>query len=126
MPEEKRKYRRVALTVEDGYFGTFHLGDEKNLVAPILSLSAGGLQFALPDAKQDMVEVGQRMHLKQISGTIQLNFLSDLSIEVRWKETAETPGYFSIGCEILDLSDSLRDQVIKFVDSERKTRGQYG
>ena len=125
MSEEQRKYRRVALTVEDGYFGTFHLGNEKTLVAPILSLSAGGLQFALPKAKEDQIEEGQRIHLKQLSGTVQLNFLSDLNVEVRWKRPGETPEYLSVGCEIIDLSDSLRDQVIKFVDSERKVRGQY-
>ena len=29
MPEEKRQHPRVSLTVEDGYFGTFRLADEK-------------------------------------------------------------------------------------------------
>lgn len=125
MPDEKRKYRRVALEVEDGYFGSFKLADEKTLVAPILSLSAGGLQFALPAAKQDLIEVGNRMYLKQLSGTVQLSFLSDIYIEVRWKRGSDMPDYVLVGCELLDLSDSLKEQVIKFVDVERKSRGQY-
>lgn len=125
MPEELRKYRRVALTVEDGYFGRFSLADEETLMAPILSLSAGGLHFALPKAKQGLIEVGSRMHLKQLVGTVQLSFLSDIYVEVRWKEKGDLPDYMFVGCELIDLSDALREQVIKFVDAERKTRGQY-
>lgn len=125
MSEEKRQYPRVALTVEDGYFGTFRLADENTLVAPILSLSAGGLMLALAEAKLEQIEVGDRMHLKHLSGTVQLNFLSDIDVTVRWIEDTESPDYKSVGCELLDLSDSLREQVTKFVDIERKSRGQY-
>lgn len=125
MSEEKRKYRRVALEVEDGYFGTFRLENEKTFVAPILSLSAGGLQFALPKENENILEVGSKLHLRQISGGVNLSFLSDIDVEVRWKEALQIPEYVSIGCELMDLPDSLRDQVIKFVDVERRARGQY-
>jgi len=126
MIDEKRKFRRLALTMEDGFFGTFQLTDKETLVVPILSLSAGGLHFALPAAKNDLIEEGTRMNLKKLIGTVKLNFLSDISIDVRWKEKANTPDYMFVGCKLLDLSESVQEQVIKFVDKERKTRGQYG
>lgn len=125
MPDEKRTYRRVALEVEDGYFGSFRLADEETFAAPILSLSAGGLQLALPKAKEDLVDVGTRMYLKQLIGAVQLSFLADIYVEARWKKESDSPDYILVGCELLDLSDPLKDQVIKFVDAERKARGQY-
>jgi c-di-GMP-binding flagellar brake protein YcgR len=126
MVDEKRRFRRLALTMEDGFFGTFQVTDKETLVVPILSLSAGGLHFALPAAKKDLIEKGTRMHLKKLIGTVKLNFLSDISIDVRWKEKANIPDYMFVGCKLLDLSESVQEQVIKFVDKERKTRGQYG
>jgi hypothetical protein len=125
MPDEKRKFRRLALNMEDGFFGTFQLAGGETLVAPILSLSAGGLHFALPAAKENLVEDGARMRLKKLIGTVKLSFLGDIDVEICWKEKANTPDYLYVGCKLLDLSDSLREQVIKFVDMERKTRGQY-
>jgi c-di-GMP-binding flagellar brake protein YcgR len=126
MVDEKRRFRRLALTMEDGFFGTFQITDKETLVVPILSLSAGGLHFALPVAKKDLIGEGTRMHLKKLIGTVKLNFFSDISIDVRWKEKANTPDYMFVGCKLLDLSESVREQVIKFVDEERKIRGQYG
>ena len=125
MPDEKRQYRRLILTMEDGFFGTFQLPDGDTLVAPVLSLSAGGLHFALPAAKQDVVAEGTRMHLKKLVGTVKLNFLEEIDVEIRWKEKANTPDYLFVGCKLIDLSESVIAQVIKFVDIERKTRGQY-
>jgi c-di-GMP-binding flagellar brake protein YcgR len=88
-------------------------------------LSAGGLMLALSKAKLEQVKIGDRMHLKSLSGTVQLNFLSDIYIEIRWIKESDSPGYMSVGCELLNLSNSLKEQVIKFVDIERKSRGQY-
>jgi c-di-GMP-binding flagellar brake protein YcgR len=125
MPDEKRQYRRLTLAMEDGFFGTFQLADGETLVAPVLSLSAGGLHFALPAAKQDVVAEGARMHLKKLVGTVKLNFLEEIDVEIRWKEKANRSDYLFVGCKLMDLSESVIDQVIKFVDTERKTRGQY-
>jgi c-di-GMP-binding flagellar brake protein YcgR len=126
MADEKRRFRRLALTMEDGFFGTFQITDGETLVVPILSLSAGGLHFALPAVKEDLVKEGTRMHLKKLIGTVKLSFLNDISIEARWKEKANTPDYMFVGCKLLDLSESVQKQVIEFVDKERKVRGQYG
>jgi c-di-GMP-binding flagellar brake protein YcgR len=125
MPDEKRQYRRLTLTMEDGFFGTFQLDDGETLVAPVLSLSAGGLHFALPSAKQDLIKEGTRMHLKKLIGTVKINFLEEVDVEARWKEKANRPDYLFVGCKLIDLSESVIEQVVKFVDAERKTRGQY-
>ena len=47
--DEKRKYPRIALEIEDGYFGNFKLSENEKLVAPIVNFSAGGLNMAVPE-----------------------------------------------------------------------------
>jgi c-di-GMP-binding flagellar brake protein YcgR len=123
--EEKRKYRRVVLKIEDGYFGNFKLSNEDIIIAPIVNLSAGGLNMSAPLNAKDKISEGDILLLRSIAGGASLSFLSDIKAQIRWIKDLEVPGYVSVGCRFQDLSDAVHDQLIKFVDSERMTRGQY-
>ena len=48
--EEKRKYARLALRIDDGYFGNFKLDNNEQLVGPIVNISAGGTLICLEEA----------------------------------------------------------------------------
>jgi c-di-GMP-binding flagellar brake protein YcgR len=122
--EEKRKYPRLDLSVEDGYFGNLQLAGEK-LAAPIVNLSAGGFNIALPLAAGGKVKEGDIINLLNIAGGANLTFLDNLKAEIRWIKSMNTPGYVSVGCKFLNLSEPVLRQVIRFVDSERMARGQY-
>lgn len=123
--EEKRKYPRLALRIEDGYFGNFKLDNDERLVGPIVNISAGGLNMAAPEKVARQLTVGERLLLHSIAGGTNFAFIQQISAEIRWIDKSETPGYLSIGLEFLDLAESVRDQMAKFVSSERATRGQY-
>lgn len=124
-PEEKRKYPRVVLKIEDGYFGNFKLPNADIIIAPIVNLSAGGLNMSVPDTAKDQIKEGDVLLLQSIAGGTNLSFLSDIKTEIRWIKDLKTPGYVSAGCNFKDLSEAVRDQLAKLVHSERMARGQY-
>ena len=123
--EENRQYRRLTLEIDDGYFGNFRLGNDEALVAPIVNLSAGGLNLAAPTQAGKQLNEGDHLVLASIAGATSFTFLADITSEVRWVKQLDTPGYIAVGCEFRNLADDVREQLIKFVDSERMSRGQY-
>lgn len=123
--EEKRKYPRLTLRVDDGYFGNFKLANDETIVAPILNISAGGISIAAPESTKEIIKKGDRLLLTSIAGGTNFAFLSDVMSEVRWVKRLDTPGYVNVGCKLLNLSDQLHDQLSNFVNSERMSRGQY-
>ena len=123
--EEKRKYPRVALEIEDGYFGNFKLANEEKLVAPIVNFSAGGLNMAALENAAGNLRTGDRVLLISIAGGANFAFVKQINAEIRWIDRSETPGYLSVGMEFKDLDPAVREQMVQFVDAERLSRGQY-
>jgi len=124
-PTEKRLYPRLTLKIEDGFFGQFKLPDDQSFSAVIVNLSAGGVNLAVPEKIQHKLKENDVMLLRNIIGATRLAFLEDIKSEVRWIEAMGKPDYLSVGCRFLDIKDAVRQQLQKFVDTERMTRGQY-
>lgn len=123
--KEKRKFPRLNLRIDDGYFGNFKLTNDETMVAPIVNISAGGLNMAIPVNAKEIVKEGDQLLMSSIAGGTYLAFLSDVISVVRWVKSLGTPGYVSVGCKFINLTDELREQLSRFVDSERISRGQY-
>jgi len=123
--EEKRKYPRLDLRIDDGYFGNFKLANNETIAAPIVNISAGGLNMAAPESTRESIKTGDQLLLTSIAGGANFSFLSDVASEVRWVKQLDTPGYVSVGCRFQDLPEELSEQLKAFVASERMTRGQY-
>ena len=123
--EEKRKYPRLKLRIDDAYFGNFKLANNETIAAPIMNISAGGLNMAAPESTIESIKTGDQVLLTSIAGGTNFAFLSDVASEVRWVKQLDTPGYVSVGCKFINLSEDLQNQLMGFVDSERKARGQY-
>lgn len=123
--EEKRKYPRLALRIEDGYFGNFKLADDEKLVGPLVNISAGGLNLAAPEKVGHQIKVGDRLLLLSIAGGANFAFLEQIPAEIRWIDKSETPGYLAVGLEFMEMAEDVRGQLAMFVNSERKARGQY-
>jgi c-di-GMP-binding flagellar brake protein YcgR len=123
--EEKREHPRVTLKVEDGFFGNFKLTNADIIIAPLVNLSAGGLNMLVPDNAKDQINENDILLLQSIVGGTNLAFLNDIKAEIRWIKDLDTPGYVSVGCSLKELTDAVREQLINFVNSERMARGQY-
>jgi c-di-GMP-binding flagellar brake protein YcgR len=123
--EEKRKYPRLALKIEDGYFGNFKLTNDEKLVGLLVNISAGGLNMAVPEKAGHQIKVGDHLLLLSIAGGANFAFLQQIEAEIRWINKSETPGYLAVGLEFMKLAEDVREQLAKFVSTERKTRGQY-
>jgi c-di-GMP-binding flagellar brake protein YcgR len=124
-PDEKRKYPRLILKIEDGFFGNFKLSNADIIIAPIVNISAGGLNMLVPDKAKDQIKAGDMLSLQSIAGGTNLSFLADIKAEVRWIKDLKRPGYAAAGCKFSELSGAVRDQLVQLVHSERMTRGQY-
>ena len=123
--EEKRLYPRLTLKVEDGYFVHFLCPDQASLAAPIVNLSAGGINLVVPEATRGPIQEGDALILKQIAGGRSLSFLADIRAEVRWIRPLDGGRHLSVGCKFMDLAEPVRQQLSQFVHSERMSRGQY-
>lgn len=123
--EEKRLYPRLALNIEDGYFGHLKLANAESLSAPIVNLSAGGINLAVPEKAKGKINEGDILLLRNIVGGANLSFLADIKAEIRWIKGLEMPNYVSVGCRFKEIDSDVRQQLSRFVDSERMTRGQY-
>jgi c-di-GMP-binding flagellar brake protein YcgR len=124
-PEEKRLHPRLTLRNDDGYFGQFILPDTQSISALIANLSAGGINIAFPTTAKDKIKEGDVLLLRKIVGGASLAFLADIKSQIRWIKNFEMPDHLSVGCRFLEMPDPVREQVIAFVDTERRTRGQY-
>lgn len=121
--DERRKYPRLVLDVEDGYFGNFKLPNQDNLIAPILNLSAGGLNMAVTKDARTKIKDGDILLLRNIAGGARLAFLSDIKAEIRWIK--DESGHIHVGCQFGELAEEVLLQLKKFVATERMARGQY-
>lgn len=123
--EEKRLYPRLTLRIEDGYFGHFKLPNQQRLMAPIVNLSAGGINMAIAGPSGNGLRQGDILLLCDIAGGTNLSFLNDIKGEIRWIKQLNEREYLSVGCRFLEMTEDLRQQLSAFVDSERMARGQY-
>jgi c-di-GMP-binding flagellar brake protein YcgR len=125
---EKRRYPRLSLKIDDGIFAHFLLPglDHPKLLASIMSLSAGGINVAVPAIFKDKIRPKDILLLKQVAGARNLAFLSDIQAEIRWIQKLEPTDYLSVGCKFRELVEPVRLQISQLVHSERMIRGQYG
>ncbi len=117
---EKRRFQRAVFSIGDGIIGVFSSNGFKNdsIAASITNLSAGGLQFILPRDTSPEIGTGDRLILRKIKGTTDLEFISNLELEVKWVMDLQVFDHVGIGCEFLNVSDAIMDQIDRFVDSE--------
>jgi hypothetical protein len=117
--------RRVVLSIEDGFFGNFRLNESESFSAPILDLGVGGFHIAILKKTQNRLTSGDRMELVRIVGAANIDFNSHIPAEIIWIDHCDNEKYLSADCQFLGMGDEVREQVDRFVASERKLRGQY-
>ncbi len=125
MIAEKRQYTRVKWSIEDGFFGNFQLPDGLSVNAPLLNLSAGGLNCAMMMSDSERIRPGNELVLVKIFGATNFLLEGRVKVQVIWIGKPEDGGRVPVGCRFLDLDQLQQTTIQSFVDEERFVRGQY-
>ena len=119
---ERRRFKRVAIPVDEGILGFINsprLVADDFVAVRIIDMSAGGLHFFFHRSSIKEINAGDHITLKEIKGTKNLDFISNIELEVKW--IADHPSFenVGIGCEFLNISDEVRQRIDQFVDTMR-------
>ena len=120
--KERRRFKRVAIPVDDGIMGfisSTRLIADESIAVKIIDLSAGGLHFFLHRSSFKEISTGDHLTLREIKGTNNLEFISNIEIEVKWIADHQALKHVGLGCEFLHISDEIRQQIDQFVDTMR-------
>ena len=116
---ERRQFNRALFTIDDGVIGILSVPELQKapITAYLLNLSVGGMYFTLRTEEKNKIKEGDHLVLIQIKGSASLKFLVNIDAEIRWILNYENFEHVGIGCKFLNIPESSRKQVGKFVDS---------
>ena len=117
---DRRKFKRILFSAEEEVTGVVSLSgsDDEAKVYKIADLSAGGLRFLIQKIDWGEIKTGDTLLLQSIDGKSQLDFVSDLQLEVKWIMDDPRLEHVMIGCEYSRINDSDRERIEQFVESE--------
>ena len=118
---ERRKFKRIVFSAQDEVMGAVafpeHAG--KSFTCKIADIGAGGLRFII--AKDDApkaLAVDSTLLLHEIKGRSPLEIVGDVELQVRWVMEHEMLDHLAFGCEFVRITEDLRAQIDRFVESE--------
>ena len=120
---ERRQFKRVAISSNDSIIGIIsssRLKAEDSIAVNIIDLSAGGLHFFLLTGSFKEISAGDHLILREIKGTKDLQFISNVELEVKWIAEHPSLKHVGLGCEFLNISDKIRQQIDQFIDTMRQ------
>jgi c-di-GMP-binding flagellar brake protein YcgR len=115
---ERRKYKRVLFTVEDGIVGVFNPPDSKgeSVTANIMNLSEGGVQLTFNSILGNKIREGDKLLLTEIRGSESSQVIVNVDTEVRWISEDDLSQDVGIGCEFQDLLEDKKKKIHDVVE----------
>jgi len=117
--KERRQFRRVVFTMEDGIVGVFEppgVEGSKHISAQVLNLSEGGLQLTFNTVLKQRIKEGDRLLLTEIRGSGSTEVVVNVDTEVRWISRDELSEKIGIGCEFINLLDDTKQKINKMME----------
>ncbi len=99
---ERRQFKRVAIPSNDGIMGIIRsprLIADDSIAVNIINMSAGGLHFFLPRGSFKQIRRGDHLTLREINGTKNLEFISNVKLERKWNAEDRSLGHVRFGCK---------------------------
>jgi c-di-GMP-binding flagellar brake protein YcgR len=114
--EERRKCERIVFSDKDGIIGIFSLLDNHKtfITASIMDLGEEGMCLALKQDDENKLHERDHVILKEIKGSEDLQVITNVEMEVKWTLNLK---HIAAGCEFVDISQTLRDQIRQFINS---------
>lgn len=118
MDSERRQYNRMFFSKQDGPVAYFTLPEsqEQTISAIVMDLSLGGLGLSIRK-NESTVNMGDCLILTKIKGSKGLETIANVETEVRWIQNYENFDHVLFGCEFLNASERLREQIQQFINS---------
>ena len=105
MSDERRKYKRVLFTIEDGIIGTFTESNKKlDIVdANVMNISEGGVQLTFKPILNHRIKVGDKLLLTEIRGEKSGQVVVNVDAEVKWITEDRLSEEIGLGLEFVDV-----------------------
>jgi c-di-GMP-binding flagellar brake protein YcgR len=113
--EERRQYKRMFFSMDEGPVAFLEF-PEKKLQAIILDLSPGGVGMSLKkEEAAPPVAMGERVLLKETRGILELQFIENIEMKIRWVQNYDSLQHILFGCEFMDVSEDFRNNIREFI-----------
>jgi c-di-GMP-binding flagellar brake protein YcgR len=105
MSDERRKYKRVLFTIEDGIIGTFTESKKKTDIvdANVMNISEGGVQLTFKPILNHRIKVGDKLLLTEIRGEKSGQVVVNVDAEVKWITEDRLSEEIGLGLEFVDV-----------------------
>lgn len=105
MSDERRKFKRVLFTIEDGIIGTFTESNKKMDIvdANVMNISEGGVQLTFKPILNHRIKVGDKLLLTEIRGEKSGQVVVNVDAEVKWITEDRLSEDIGLGLEFVDV-----------------------
>jgi c-di-GMP-binding flagellar brake protein YcgR len=112
-PDEKRQFKRVLFTVEDGIVGVFNPPgkDGSPIEATVMDMSAGGVKLLFKPILKNRIMEGDRLVLSEIRGSGSSQIIVNVDTEVKWITEDELNKTIGLGVEFLNILDDKQQKI---------------
>lgn len=115
---ERRQYKRVLFTVEDGIVGLFNPpnnGSEK-IEATVMDMSEGGLKLNFRSILKNSIKEGDRILLSAIRGSDSAQVVVNVDSEVKWVSENQISDEIGLGIEFMNILDDDKQKINDMVE----------
>jgi c-di-GMP-binding flagellar brake protein YcgR len=111
--EERRQFKRVLFTVEDGIVGVFNPpgNDDSPIEATVMDMSAGGVKLLFKPILKNRIMEGDRLVLSEIKGSGSSQVVVNVDTEVKWITEDELNETIGLGVEFLNVLDDKKQKI---------------
>ena len=112
-PDERRQFKRVLFTVEDGIVGVFNPPgkDGSSIEATVMDMSAGGVKLLFKPILKNRIMEGDRLVLSEIKGSGSSQVIVNVDTEVKWITEDELNKTIGLGVEFLNILDDKQQKI---------------
>jgi c-di-GMP-binding flagellar brake protein YcgR len=121
--KERRKYRRVLFSIDQGLTGQIRGRDSKDsnlLNAPILDISEGGIGFVLDPIYEKEIKINDQLKLTQMTICVDdqkrvLPLDVHQPMTVRAKIKADFLSHIGVGCDFMEITSDTWGKIKDFI-----------
>lgn len=115
---ERRKFKRVLFTIEDGIIGTLSIPgiDGEKITAEVINISEGGICLTFKPILNQKIKEGDKLLLTEIKSTNTKQLIINVDSEIKWISEDELSNRIGTGCEFIELLSEKKDRINEFVE----------